>query len=289
MALGAQNEQTASGQGFGATVSNVGLDHGDLSLFHFGRDFDAHAALFLTPAGDAHLGIAAELNIGAAASHVGGDGHRAGRTGIGHDHGLLLVIARIQHIVRDAGPGLALMLELVSLEDLGQGLGLFDGDRTDQNRLAACETVFDLDQNGGVLLALGAIDLVVNIDTHDGAVGRDLGHVHLVDVVEFRGLGRGGAGHARQLGIETEIVLDGHRGEGLVLGLDVRPFLGLNGLVQTFGQAPSAHHPASELIDQDDLAALDDIVLVALIELVGAQGLIDVVHRRDVGGIIETG
>ena len=49
----------------------------------------------------AHVEIAAELDVGAAAGHVGGDRHRAGPAGLGDDVGFLLVIARVQHLVRD--------------------------------------------------------------------------------------------------------------------------------------------------------------------------------------------
>ena len=59
--------------------------------------------------------------------------------------------------------------------------------------------------------------------------------------------------------------------------------------MQAFGQAPAGHHPTGELVDQNDLAALDDIVLVALIQGVGAQGLVGVVDQADVGGVIKTG
>ena len=45
---------------------------------------------------DAHVDIAAELNVGAAAGHVGGDGDRAGHAGLGDDEGFLLVIAGVQ-------------------------------------------------------------------------------------------------------------------------------------------------------------------------------------------------
>ena len=46
---------------------------------------------------DAHVGIAAELDVGAAARHVGGDRDRAGHAGLGDDEGLLLVEAGVQH------------------------------------------------------------------------------------------------------------------------------------------------------------------------------------------------
>ena len=46
---------------------------------------------------DAHLDIAAELNVGAAARHVGRDRDRAGHAGFGDDIGLELVEAGVQH------------------------------------------------------------------------------------------------------------------------------------------------------------------------------------------------
>ena len=47
---------------------------------------------------DAHVDIAAELDVGAAAGHVGGDGDGAGHAGLGDDVGFLLVIAGVQHL-----------------------------------------------------------------------------------------------------------------------------------------------------------------------------------------------
>ena len=61
-------------------------------------------------------------------------------------------------------------------------------------------------------------------------------------------------------GIEPEIVLEGDRGERLVLLLDERSFLGLQRLVQAVRVAPALHHAAGELVDDDDLVVLDDVV-----------------------------
>ena len=44
----------------------------------------------------------------------------------------------------------------------------------------------------------------------------------------------------------------------------------LLGVVKTIGKAPSGHHPAGKLVDDDDLAVFDDIVLVAFKHLVSA-------------------
>ena len=43
-----------------------------------------------------------ELNVGAAAGHVGGDGHRAALAGARDDLGFLLVILRVQDGVDDS-------------------------------------------------------------------------------------------------------------------------------------------------------------------------------------------
>ena len=57
--------------------------------------------------------------------------------------------------------------------------------------------------------------------------------------------------------------------------------------MQALGIAPARHHASGELVDDDDLAVADDVVLVALEELVGAQRLIDVMDERRVGRLVE--
>ena len=111
-------------------------------------------------------------------------------------------------------------------------------------------------------------------------VGRDLDHFELVDLGELCRLGHRRAGHAGQLRVEPEIVLEGDRGEGLVLRLDGDAFLGLERLVQPVGVAPAFHHAAGELVDDDDLVVLDDVVGVAAEQLVRPQRLVDVVDQR---------
>ena len=69
--------------------------------------------------------------------------------------------------------------------------------------------------------------------------------------------------------VEAEVVLEGDRGQRLVLRLDLDVLLGFQRLVQAFRVAPARHHAAGELVDDDDLAAFDDVVAVALEQLVG--------------------
>ena len=48
------------------------------------------------------LDVAAKLNVRPATNNVGGDGHRAKLACIGDNLGLLLVLAGIQNVMRDA-------------------------------------------------------------------------------------------------------------------------------------------------------------------------------------------
>ena len=76
----------------------------------------------------------------------------------------------------------------------------------------------------------------------------------------------------------------------LVLFLHVDVLLGLDGLMQTLGVAAAEHEAAGELVDDDDLAVLDDVVDVALHDAVRLERLIDMVRQRrvlDVGEVFE--
>ena len=53
--------------------------------------------------------------------------------------------------------------------------------------------------------------------------------------------------------------------------------LGLDGLMQTLGVPAAEHETAGELIDDDDLAVLDDVVDVAPHDAVRLERLVDVV------------
>ena len=95
MALGADDIEAARSQGLFLVGSHLLADAldpaGALGLFGDAVQLMA----------DAHVDIAAQLDVGAAAGHVGGDGDRAGHAGLGHDQGFLLVIAGVQHMVVD--------------------------------------------------------------------------------------------------------------------------------------------------------------------------------------------
>ena len=70
------------------------------------------------------------------------------------------------------------------------------------------------------------------IDAVDRPVRRDRDDFEAVDLHEFFGFGHGRSGHARQLGVEFEEVLDCDRGQGLRFFLYANAFLGLDRLMQ---------------------------------------------------------
>ena len=114
--------------------------------------------------------------------------------------------------------------------------------------------LLDLADDRPVLGRLVLVDDIGIIVADHRLVGGHDHDIEVVDLLEFRGLGIGGTGHAGQLVVHPEIVLEGDRGQGLVLLLDLDPFLGLQGLVQTVAVAPPFHGPAGELVDDDHLA-----------------------------------
>ena len=119
------------------------------------------------------------------------------------------------------------------------------------------------------------------------AVGRDDHDVELVDLGELFGLGVGGAGHAGELAVLAEVVLEGDGRERLVLALDLDLLLGFDCLVEPVAPAPARHQAARELVDDDDPAVLDHVLDVEVEQRVRPQRLVHVVEQRHVDRIVE--
>ena len=220
---------------------------------------------------------AAQHDVGAAARHVGGDRDRLRLAGLRDDLGLARVLLRVQHLVR----------QLLLVEMLRQELGALDRRRADQHRLAALVAVLDVGDDRVDLLLERAEHLVVLVLAHHRHVRRDDHRLEVIDLLELERLGVGGAGHAGELAVHAEIVLERDRRERLVLALDRHAFLRLDRLVQAVGPAAARHQPAGELVDDDDLAVLHDVMLVALEERMRAQRRVQVMHQRDVVRVVQ--
>ena len=111
--------------------------------------------------------------------------------------------------------------------------------------------------------------------------------VQLVDLHELVRLGERRAGHAGELVVHAEVVLERDRRERLVLLADADALLGLDRLVQALGPAPALEDAAGELVDDHHLAVDHGVVLVALVERLGLQRLDQVVDEVAVLGEVE--
>ena len=254
----------------------VGDETGFMFVDGFGdRLFDG---LFLGE----EIGVAAKENVGTAAGHVGGDGNAGVAAGLSDDVGFAFVILGVQHFVLDAHFS----------ENRGELFALGDRDGADQDRLALGVAVFDFAGGVAELFFFGAVDDVVGVFPFGDAVGRNGGDVELVGFAEFGGFRVGRTGHAGQLFVHTEVVLEGDRREGLVFALDFDVFLGFDGLMETVGPAAAGHEAAGEFVDDDDFeftffAGADDVFLVPGVHHVGFESLLDVMVEFDVLGFVE--
>ena len=209
--------------------------------------------------------------------HVGGDGDRAEAPGLGDDVRLPLVLLGVEHLVGDAA----------LLEQPGELLGLLDRDGADQHRLALGVALRDVVGDGLELGGFGLVDEVGLVETDHRPVGRDRHDLEPVGVRELARLRVRGAGHAAELVVHAEVVLEGDRREGLVLLLDLHPLLGLDRLVEALAPAPALEDAAGELVDDLDLAALHDVVDVALEQLLRPQRGLQLVDEVLVDVLVE--
>src|SRR5882757_7750226 len=181
-------------------------------------------------------------------------------------------------------------------QNFGNGFGFFDGDGAYEHRLSALvkmadtvgqRIVFleDAVDHGFKLFFFGAIDDVGIFPANQRAIRWNHDNVKVVNLAEFGSFGFRGTGHAGKLFVHAEVILEGDRRERLVFPLDLHAFFSFNGLVETVGPAPTGHLPSGEFVDDDDFAIFVDVVDIDFVQRMGAQGLIDMVHRVDVGRI----
>ncbi len=224
------------------------------------HDFGLVTLLQHLVAGEAFR-IAAEDDVDPATSHVGGDGDRVEPTRLGDDRRLPGVLLGVEHLVGDAP-----VLELAR-----QVLALLHAHGADQDRLPGLVALGDVVDDGVELGDLALVDQVGLVGAHHRLVGGDGDHAEAIGVHQLGRLGGSRTGHPGELVVHPEVVLEGDRGEGLVLFLDLHALFGLDGLVDALGPATPLEDAAGELVDDLHLAALDDVVLVPLVELLRLQ------------------
>ena len=172
-------------------------------------------------------------------------------------------------------------------QHVGKCFVLLDGAGAHQHRPALLMPLLDLRHDRLPLGPLVLEDHVGVILADHRLVRGDDDDREIVDLLQFLFLGLGRAGHAGQLLVHAEEVLEGDGRERLALPLHLHTLVGLDRLMQAVGVTATEHQPAGELVDDNHLAVLDDVVHVLLVAGVGPDGLLDVVHQVDVLGIGE--
>ena len=177
------------------------------------RETSRLADEFLTNLHAAHLrfsqvfGVTAKHDIRAAARHIRGDRHRAELTGLGNDLRFLLMIFRIEHF----------MLDTALFEHRAQKLGLFNGDRAHQHRLALFMALLDVVNHSFIFRFRRCIHCIRVVVAHHRLIGRDFDGIELINLLEFLALRHCRAGHTGELFIQAEIILEGDGRKRLVL------------------------------------------------------------------------
>ena len=182
---------------------------------------------------------------------------------------LALVLLRVQHLVRD--PAL--------LEHPAEQLRLLDRDRAHEDGLAVGVPLADVVGDRVELGHLALVDEVGAVVAHHRTVGGDGDDLEPVGVHELPRLRRSGTGHARELVVHAEVVLEGDRREGLVLFLDPHALFGFDGLVEALAPTAALEDAPGELVDDLHLALLHHVVDVALEQLLGPQRHLDLVDE----------
>ena len=218
------------------------------------------------------LPATAQHNIGTTTRHVGSDGHGSRITRLSNDIRFFSMELGVQNVVFNA----------CFRQLIGNHFGFLDGDGPHQNRLPIGSTVANIFDDCLNFFRFGHVHQVRHILTDHWTVGWNDNGIQLVDGAEFKRFGISSTGHARQLLVQTEVVLEGDGRQGLVFILNIHTFFGFHSLVQTVRPATSLHGTAGVFIDDDDFAVFHNVVDVTGEQRVGAQCSRYVVHQHDV-------
>src|SRR6266566_3070382 len=262
--LGADDDQPAGG-------ILVALELLDLLSREIGRlDLLAERGLAGFDAADLTLLDArTEFDVGPSPRHVRRDGDGSRLPRLCDDLRFALVKLGVEHLVFEPTP----------LQQPSQRLGHFDIGGADQHGETALVLPRDLVHDRVVLLLARLVDEIVLVHPADRPVRRNDDDLELVDLVELGLFGLGGARHPGKLLVHAEVVLDRDRRERLRLLAHRHAFFRLHRLVQAVRPPPPRHQPAGELVDDEDLAVLNDVLDVFFVERVGLQQLVDDMQR----------
>ena len=175
----------------------------------------------------------------------------------------------------------------VLLQEAGEVLRLLHARGSHQNRLPGGMPLHEVLHHGGVFGIRRAKDQIGVVDPNHVSVRGNGNHTEVVDLIELGRLGHGRAGHATELVVQAEEVLQRDGGERLILSLDLDAFLGLDRLVQALVVATPSKNSTGVLVDDDDLAVDDHVVAVVLEQFLRANRVVQETHERGVDRVVE--
>ena len=180
-----------------------------------------------------------------------------------------------------------LVRNTVLLQFIRQVLGLLHAGCSDQDRLTRrvpFDNVFD---DRVELRTRRSVHQIRLVHADHRTIRRNGDDSEVVDLIELRCFCHRGSGHARQLVVEAEEVLQRHGGEGLILCLDLDAFFGLDRLVQALVVATPLENATGVLVDDDDSAIKQHVITILLEQLFRSNRIVEEAHKRGVDRVIE--
>lgn len=213
-------------------------------------------------------------DIDPAAGHIRGDGDGAGLAGEGDEMGFVFFVAGVEDVVGNVGQGAA------------DTFGGFDAFASDEDGAAGQVMIPDGLDDGAEFCFLVGEECVGLIDADAGFVGGDDFDGEVVDLGELFGLGGGGAGHAAEVFVLEDVVLEGDGGEDAAGFLDGEALLFFEGGVEAGGPAALVGGAAFVFVDGDDFPVADEVIDVAGEEMVGVEGVVES-GEEAVGSVVD--
>src|SRR3989344_6578998 len=116
------------------------------------------------------------------------------------------------------------------------------------------------------------------IQADDGAVGRNHNNIQPVNFQKFLSRSQGGTGHARELLVKSEIVLEGNRAGRTSFFFNFYPLFGLDGLMNPFRPASARLEPPGERIYNNNFSLLNHVIPVAFENSLRSDGCFQMMH-----------
>ena len=171
----------------------------------------------------------------------------------------------------------------------GKLFRFFNGNRANQHRLTVGVPLRNILHHGVKFAGLGAVNNIRLIQTLNRLVGGDLHHIQAVNGLKLIFLCHSRTGHAGNLLVHTEVILQGNAGQRLALIFNNHIFFGFNSLVQTVAVAAAVHQAAGEFVNNNHLAVFHHVIPVTLKQKFCFQSLLYIMVNFRVGVIVKVG